>query len=384
MPKKGAKLHAGQVLNSTCGISIVNIGIWLFAIAKGLILKSNIFIDLHTTVKLSTCWVNLKPRHLPCSNKSLRFITISNHNMKCYVHISTIPSPRSIAYQPTPLNYCLLGHCGITTLFSSLYQSTLQHPGWLQYCCSGIPHSSGTAVAASWDEVEQILSNAFSFQFTIAHASAFLQPPLAPLVGPYSISSTAQEILQGTFICPPGTDDATHYYIEALQFPSHAAHQKHILAILQPEDFICHWCHEKDHTSVSHSDLHCDHYKVVTQAPNNAFFMHHLFSLYLWLVYLFPATNLVFKLSWKKGWYIHDDNLWAILLMKGDLMGQWRYFSVPGWLAQTLISFQMNATVVTMVALHSSISHLSTYCGWYLAISGKSGSAVNWLSHMLQ
>jgi len=34
------------------------------------------------------------------------------------------------------------------------------------------------------------------------------------------MGEAAQAILQGTFICPPGLDEATWQFIKALQFPS--------------------------------------------------------------------------------------------------------------------------------------------------------------------
>jgi len=77
--------------------------------------------------------------------------------------------------------------------------------------------------------------------FTTAHGSPFLTPPLAALVGQFGTGTTAQEILQGPFICLAGIDNDTHKYIEALQFPLPAAHQTQVSTFLKPGDFILHW-----------------------------------------------------------------------------------------------------------------------------------------------
>jgi len=96
------------------------------------------------------------------------------------------------------------------------------------------PTPSGTAIATSRSEVEQVLSGALSLRFTMAHGSPFLHDPIAPLVGPYRTGRAADEILQGTFSCPEGTDESTRLYIEALQFPSQASCQATVSALLRP------------------------------------------------------------------------------------------------------------------------------------------------------
>jgi len=78
----------------------------------------------------------------------------------------------------------------------------------------------GPALAVSQLDVECVLSKTLSSCFTCTHGSPFLQPPLAPLVGPFGMGDMAQVILQDTFVCPLGVDDSTWQFIEALQFPS--------------------------------------------------------------------------------------------------------------------------------------------------------------------
>jgi len=123
---------------------------------------------------------------------------------------------------------------------------------------------TGPALATSRQDVERELSSALGIRFMTAHGSPFLTDPLAALVGPYGTGPAAKAILQGTFICPPGVDDDTCKYIEALQFPSLAARQTQVSAILRPDDFISHWKKAKERTSSSPSGLHFGHYKAAT------------------------------------------------------------------------------------------------------------------------
>jgi len=120
----------------------------------------------------------------------------------------------------------------------------------------------GIALATTKEAVEQVLSSTLGSRFTHAHGSPFLQYPLAPLVGQYGTDNAAQEILQGTFSCPPGVDEHTRQFIEALQFPSPQARHNHVSTVLRPEDFIQHWKKAKERTSSSPSGLHFGHYKA--------------------------------------------------------------------------------------------------------------------------
>jgi len=123
---------------------------------------------------------------------------------------------------------------------------------------------TGTEVATSCAAVEATLSTSLKKRFTRAHGSPFLKPPLASLVGVFGTGTAAQEILDGTFVCPPDLDEHTRYFIEALKFPSVAAHHSTVSLLLHPEDFITHWKHAKEKTSSSPSGLHFRHYKLAT------------------------------------------------------------------------------------------------------------------------
>jgi len=212
----------------------------------------------------------------------------------------------------------------LESLWESYRQVKVLHSASAGHSISAIEYNlpTGLAFAVSWEEVEKILSKALCSQFMQAHGSPFLQPPLAPLVGPFGTGPAVQEILQGTFVCPPGVNDTTKQFIDALQFPSFQAWQAHVSVVLQPEDFIAHWRREKERTSSSPSGLHFGHYKATTQSPD----IVHLHARFTQLVFMTGLslsqyqTGLQVILE-KKAGNIHVDNLWAIFLFKGDFNG---------------------------------------------------------------
>jgi len=182
--------------------------------------------------------------------------------------------------------------------------------------------TSGIALATSRPDVEQVLSNALSSRFSRAHGSPFLQPPLAPLVGPFGTGPAAKAILEGTFSCLPDLDDATKQFIEALQFPSPCSRASTVSAVLTPDDFIAHWKRAKERTSSSPSGLHFGHYKAATHLPKLA----HLHARFTQLVFMTGLSLSRYQkglqvILEKKAGNIHVDNLRAILLMEGDFNG---------------------------------------------------------------
>ncbi len=78
----------------------------------------------------------------------------------------------------------------------------------------------GTVLATSRSEVETAPSSVLQTCFKNVHGSPFLQAPLAPLVSNFGTGPAVTAILEGTFQCPPGTDEQTKKFIEALHFHS--------------------------------------------------------------------------------------------------------------------------------------------------------------------
>jgi len=177
----------------------------------------------------------------------------------------------------------------------------------------------GTEVATSRAVVETMLSASLQKRFTWAHGSPFLKPPLASSVGDFGTGTAAQDILDGTFICPPDLDVHTRQFIEALKFPSVEACHSTVSLILCPEDFIAHWKHAKEKTSSSPSGLHFGHYKLATYSLPlvhlHAQFTQLIFQMGLSISRFQAGLQVILE---KKAGNINVDNLRAILLTEGD------------------------------------------------------------------
>jgi len=149
---------------------------------------------------------------------------------------------------------------------------------------------SGTAITTSWAEVEATLSSSLK---TCAHGSPFLKPPLAPLVGIFSTGQASQEILNGTFCCPPDMDGPTRQFIEALKLSSDEAQQYQESLVLQPEDFIAHWKKAKERTLLSPLGLHFSHYKSAT----HSLLIVHLHARFMQLIFMMGLSISRFQAS---------------------------------------------------------------------------------------
>jgi len=68
--------------------------------------------------------------------------------------------------------------------------------------------------------VEQALCHSLQQCFMKVHGSPFLSQPLLQDVGFLGYEVAAQEMLEGTYQCPPGTDEYTWLFIEALCWPA--------------------------------------------------------------------------------------------------------------------------------------------------------------------
>jgi len=190
--------------NWTYGTSTVNYGSWLSIVIKGFISKL-----------ISCCQITNPLALLEC-----KALTMLQQATKNYQRLK----PQHELLWSEFLQLCLHDPTLTDQHHQAIAQLVLLESLWDSYqhiwvlCNTQTGHSivaveyptlAGTAIATSRDEVEQVLSKALSSWFTTAHVSPFLHAPLVPLVGPYGTGSTAQEILQGTFTCPPGTDETT-------------------------------------------------------------------------------------------------------------------------------------------------------------------------------
>jgi len=67
------------------------------------------------------------------------------------------------------------------------------------------------------------------------HSTPFLQAPLIDLMGQLSNFAMAQQILDGSFVCPPEVEPNTQTFIQSLVMPDHITP---ISLEITKEDFI--------------------------------------------------------------------------------------------------------------------------------------------------
>jgi len=94
--------------------------------------------------------------------------------------------------------------------------------------------------------IKQAICQSLQQQFTKAPGYPFLHGKILSHVSLLGCSTTAKEILEGTYQCPLDVDTYTQQFIEALQWL--VVQPEMILAILSPENFCTHWCWAREST----------------------------------------------------------------------------------------------------------------------------------------
>jgi len=102
-----------------------------------------------------------------------------------------------------------------------------------------ITGANGPQLITGRHAVEQALCQSLQQRFTRAHGSPFLHQPLLKDVGFLRCGAAAQAILEGTYQCPPETDEYTRLFIKALRWPANRPDL--ISTILNTEAFCRHW-----------------------------------------------------------------------------------------------------------------------------------------------
>ena len=132
-------------------------------------------------------------------------------------------------------------------------------------------------------------------------------------------TQAAEQILNGTYIFPPGTDAHTIGLLKQLGAAANSIRANSCQATISAEDFIRYWNGRKEKTSSSFSGLHFGHWKAAAQSKNLSTI--HAKSIELAFATGTPLERWVIGLSVmleKKPGVIDVDKLRAILLMEAD------------------------------------------------------------------
>jgi hypothetical protein len=100
-------------------------------------------------------------------------------------------------------------------------------------------------------------------RFRLTEDTPPMTEPLLSDLGYLADTEAAAQILEGTYICPPGTDDYTRDFLRILQRPTNVDAADKIDTAFSVSDFQNYWKKAKERTSLSISTLHFGHYKAV-------------------------------------------------------------------------------------------------------------------------
>jgi hypothetical protein len=111
--------------------------------------------------------------------------------------------------------------------------------------------------------VEQLIMANNAAHFCLMEDTPPMTEPLLSDLGYLADTEAAAQILDSTYICPPGTDDYTRDFLRILQWPQNVDASDRIDTSFSVSDFQNYWKKAKEQTSSSISTLHFGHYKAV-------------------------------------------------------------------------------------------------------------------------
>jgi len=167
--------------------------------------------------------------------------------------------------------------------------------------------------------VETMIMANNAARFRLTEDTPPMTEPLLSDLGYLADTEAAAQILDGTYVSPPGTDTFTRDFLEALQRSPMSAGDNTIDTSFTRDDFRDYWKKSKERTSSSISTLHFGHYKAVYR--NDTLSEMHSVFIDIAVNSGFSPTRwqrgLTVMLEKKKG-VILVNKLRAILLMEAD------------------------------------------------------------------
>lgn len=119
------------------------------------------------------------------------------------------------------------------------------------------------------EDMVPALCDQLSQRFHQARETPFASAPLLQLVGPIGTDIGAQQILDGTFICPPGTDMWTQKLIKHLRYVPQASRIRNSFPLqLSALDHAAGWKKMKERTSPGYSQLSFAQFKAASLSPD--------------------------------------------------------------------------------------------------------------------
>eukprot|EP00978_Attheya_sp_CCMP212_P003448 scaffold7138_cov69-Attheya_sp.AAC.6 len=120
--------------------------------------------------------------------------------------------------------------------------------------------------------MERASLNEYSRRLHMAKGSPLMVSPLVQEVGYLGVSTQSQQILDGTYIPPPGVDPYTDQWLSQLGWACPEADRLHPTSIFRAcgmttAEHISSWTYSKEKTAPGHSELHPAHWKASCSDP---------------------------------------------------------------------------------------------------------------------
>jgi hypothetical protein len=106
------------------------------------------------------------------------------------------------------------------------------------------------------ENIEKKIMESNKKQFCLTETSPPMQEPLVSKLGYLTNTNTAEQILQGTYVCPPGVDMHTQQFLASLQFTTPITNENQIPMSVMKEDYQTYWKWSQERTSSSYSSAH--------------------------------------------------------------------------------------------------------------------------------
>lgn len=178
----------------------------------------------------------------------------------------------------------------------------------------------GPYISTDKEEIEDALMHEYEQKCRLPEASPSLSEPLISDLGQMALNPKAQNILDGTYECPPGVDEYTRTFIRHLAKSEAVKNLPCNEVPISTEQLNSFW-HQMDEKIVSSpSGRHIGTYKAISLHPHNVTIQSRMTSLPYELGYPLPRTTQCINVSLlKKGKGCTPADLRTIWLMDADL-----------------------------------------------------------------
>ena len=114
------------------------------------------------------------------------------------------------------------------------------------------------------DGIFGAVSNHLAERFRLAFSAPCMSGQLFDDIGFIGDTECAQQILEGTYVFPPGTDPATQFLLEEAGITYQKMSKEEVAMYVSTEDFQDYWQTANERISSSASGLHFGHYKAAS------------------------------------------------------------------------------------------------------------------------